>query len=123
MRWRKPLVWIAGVAGMLVLLIALVILSAPLWFDAEGVKTRIVELLAKATGGNTHFERIDLHLVPLPGATVTRPRFSLPGLLDLEAQSASVDLDLLALFSARVQLSTLIFVAPKIAVTIEAFTW
>ncbi len=116
MRWRKVLVWITSVAGAVVLLIAAVILSAPLWFDAEGVKTRVIGRVSKATGGHTDFERIDLHFVPLPGVTVTRPRFSLPGLLDLEAQSASIDLDLLALITARVQITSLRVAAPKIIV-------
>jgi hypothetical protein len=117
MRFRKPLIWIAGIAGTVVLLIALVVLSAPLWFDSEGVKTRVVELLAKATGGNAQFERIDLSFVP-PGATVTRPRFSLPGVLDLDAQSGSIDLDLLALFTAHIRVSTVSLVAPTIVVQI-----
>ena len=116
MRRRKVLVWITGVAGAAMLLIAAVILSAPLWFDAESVKTRVTDGISKATGGHTQFERIDLHFVPLPGVTVTRPRFSLPGLLDLEAQSASIDLDLLALITARVQISSLRVAAPKIIV-------
>ena len=114
MRWQKVLVWIKSVAGAVVLLIAAVILSAPLWFDAEGVKTRVIGRVSKATGGHTDFERVDLHFVPLPVVTVTRPRFSLPGLLDLEAQSASIDLDLLALITARVQITSLSVAAPKI---------
>ncbi len=116
MRFRKPLVWIAGIAGAIVLLIALAVLSAPLWFDSEGVKTRIVTSIANATGGNARFDRIDLRLLPFPGATVTGAAFSLPGQFELDAQSASVDLDLLALVRARIRISSVILVAPDITV-------
>jgi hypothetical protein len=115
MRWRKPLAWIAGVAAAVVFLIGVAVLSAPLWLDTEGVRTRIVDSLAKATGGSAQFERIDLRFLP-PGANVTKPRFSLPDMLDLDAQSGSIDLDLLALLRARIQLATLRLVAPRIVV-------
>jgi len=117
MRWRKPLTWIAGVVAAVVCLIVIVVVSTPLWLDTEGVRTRIVDSLAKATGGSAQFERIDLRFVP-PGATITGLRFSLPGILDLDAESGSVDLDLLALLKARIQLATLGLVAPRIVVQI-----
>jgi len=118
MPWRRILVWIAGVIGALVLLVAALVLSAPLWVDAEGVKARVNEVVAQATGGHAHFEHINLHYFPLPGVTISRLRFSQPGLLDLEAQSAAIDIDLIALFAARIEPGALRLAAPKITVQI-----
>jgi hypothetical protein len=116
MRWRKPLVRVLSVAVALVLLAAAAILSVPLWIDSESVKTRISGMVAEATDGHAQFERIDLHFFPFPGATVTRLRFSLPGVIDLDAQSASIDLDLPALFKARVQPGALRVTGPQMTV-------
>jgi len=118
MRMRTVLIWIAGAVAAFVLLIAVAVVSAPLWFDAEGVKTRVADLLSKATAGEIRFESMDLHFLPLPGATVTDPSFSLPQRFELEAQSASVDLDLLALLRARFRIGSVDLIAPKITIAI-----
>jgi len=116
---KRWLGWIlAGCLTPLLLVLALV-LSSPLWVNQELVKRELTNVIASATGGKAQFDRIDVHLLPFVGVTVSQLRFSLPGTIQVEAQSAAVDIRLLPLLIGKVHPHRVQLITPQVRVQLE----
>ena len=115
-RWLR---WILAACLTPVLLVLVVLLSSPLWLNQELVKREVTKIISGATGGKAQFERIDVHLLPFPGVVVSRLRFSLPGTLEVEAQSAAVDIRLLPLLIGKVYPHRVQLIAPQVRVQLD----
>ncbi|MGH8731574.1 MAG: hypothetical protein ACREVF_07650, partial [Burkholderiales bacterium] len=87
----------------LVVVVIGVVLSAPLWINEGAVKREIADLVSRTTGNSVELDRLQLRFFPLPGVVISRPKYSMPGMAEIQAQSAAVNLDLWALLSGRVQ--------------------
>ena len=107
MRRRRWLRWIGVACLVPILLVLVVLLSAPLWINEGLVKREVTQIISSATGGKAQFERIDLHYFPFPGVVISGLRFSLPGTLELQAQSASVDIRVLPLLFSAARMATI----------------
>ena len=119
MIWKRRHTWIVGACLAPILLLLALLLSAQFWLNRDVVKREIEEVIARATGGKAQYERIELHFLPLPGAELSRVRFSLPGTLEVQAQSATVDIGLVALLKGSVHPRKVRVVAPEILVQID----
>jgi hypothetical protein len=93
----------AIVFSALVVAVIGVVLSAPLWIDEAAVKNEIAGQVSRATGDSVELDRLQLHYLPLPGVVISRIKYSMPGMAEIQAHSAAVSLDLWALLSGRVQ--------------------
>ena len=102
-----------------ILLVFAVLLSAPLWINQAQVEREIVQIISSATGGKAQYDRIDVHFLPRPGAELSRLRFSLPGMLEVEAQSAAVDIRLLPLLIGNVYPHRVRIIAPQVRLQLE----
>jgi len=91
------------VFSALVVTVLCVVLSAPLWINEAAVKSEIAGLVSRATGDIVELDRLQLDYFPLPGVVISRPRYSVPGVAEIQAESAAVTIDLWALLSGRVQ--------------------
>ena len=111
--------WILAACLTPALLLLAVLLSSPLWLNQELVKRELTKIISGATGGKAQFERIDVHLMPFPGVLVSRLRFSLPGTLEVEAQSAAVDIRLLPLLIGKVYPHRVQLIAPQVQVRLD----
>ena len=111
--------WILAACLAPVLLLLALLLSAPLWVNQDVVKREIEQVIASATGGRAQYDRIDLHFLPMPGAELTRLRFSLPGTGEVQAQSASVDIRLLPLLLGNVYPHRVRILAPQIRIQLD----
>src|SRR5262245_6382419 len=119
MRRKRWLRWtIIAVLAPIVLLV-LVLLSAPLWLNEQFVKSQVVQLISKATGGTAQFDRIGLRFLPFPGVTLSGLSFSLPGKVDVQAQSAAVEIRLLPLLTGKVYPHSVLIVSPQVRVQLE----
>jgi hypothetical protein len=117
--WKRRHTWIVGAGLAPILLFAALLLSAQFWLNRDVVKREVERVIARATGGKAQYERIELHFLPLPGAELSRVHFSLPGTLEVQAQSASVEVELFALLQGRVHPHKVRVVAPRILVQID----
>jgi hypothetical protein len=115
-RWLR---WIIAACLTPILLVLVVLLSSPLWLNQDLVKREVTKIILNATGGKAQFERINLHLLPFPGVVVSRLRFSLPGVVELETQSAAVDIRLLPLLFGNVYPHRVQILAPQVRVQLE----
>ena len=116
---KRWVYWILAACLTPVLLVLVVLLSSPLWLNQDLVKREVTKIISGATGGKAQFERIDLHFLPSPGVVVSRLRFSLPGTLDLETQSAAVDIRLLPLLLGNVYPHRVRIIAPQVRVQLD----
>ncbi len=100
---KRLLRWAGFVLSALVVAVLCVVLSAPLWINEAAVKSEIAGLASRATGDIVELDRLQLDYFPLPGVVISRPKYSVPGLAEFQAESAAVTIDLWALLSGRVQ--------------------
>src|SRR5262249_55047201 len=119
MKRRRWLLWLAVACLTPVVLLLALLLTAPLWLNEQFVKREVVQLISKATGGAAQFERIGLRFLPFPGVTVSGLSFSLPGQVDVQAQSAAVEIRLLPLLIGKVYPHSVLIVAPQVRVQLE----
>src|SRR5215471_10060998 len=119
MRRRRWLLWLLIACLTPVVLLLAVLLTAPLWLNEQFVKREIVQLISKATGGTAQFDRIGLRFLPFPGVTVTGLNFSLPGQVEVQAQSAAIEIRLLPLLTGKVYPHSVLIVAPQVRVHLE----
>ncbi|MFN0039374.1 MAG: AsmA-like C-terminal domain-containing protein [Burkholderiales bacterium] len=111
--------WILAAFLSPALLSVALLLTAPLWVNQSTVKREIEKVVASATGGRVQYDRIDLHFLPMPGAELTRLRFSLTGTVEVEAQSASIDIHFLPLLRGDVYPHRVRIVSPLVRIQIE----
>jgi len=116
---RRWLRWLVIALLTPILLLFAVLLSAPLWINQDRVKHEVIQIVGNATGGKVQFDRIDLHFLPLPGAELSGVRFSLPGTLEVEAQSAAVNIRLLPLLLGNVYPHGVRIIAPRVRVQLD----
>src|SRR5262245_65034986 len=116
MRRRRWLLWLLIACLTPVVLLLAVLLTAPLWLNEQFVKREIVQLISKATGGTAQFDRIGLRFLPFPGVTVSGLSFSLPGKVELQAQSAAVEIRLLPLLTGKGYPHSVVIVSPQVVV-------
>ncbi|HTS53771.1 MAG TPA: AsmA-like C-terminal region-containing protein, partial [Burkholderiales bacterium] len=119
MRRRRWLLWLAIACLTPVVLLLAVLLTAPLWLNEQFVKREVVQLISKATGGTAQFERIGLRFLPFPGVTVSGLKFSLSGQVEVQAQSAAVEIRLLPLLTGKVYPHSVLIVAPQVRIQLE----
>ena len=115
-RWLR---WIFVVCLTPVLLVLAVLISSPLWLNQDWVKREVTKIISNATGGKAQFEHIDLRLLPFPGIAVSRLRFSLPGTVEVETQSAAVDIRFLPLLFGNVYPHRVEILAPQVRVHLD----
>ena len=111
--------WIAVVCLTPIVLVLAILLASPLWLNQDLVKREVTKLISNATGGKAQFDRIDLRLLPLPGVSVSRLRFSLPGVVEVETQSAAVDIRLLPLLLGNVYPHRVQLRAPQVRIHLD----
>src|SRR5262245_55884734 len=119
MRLKRWLRWAIIAVLTPIVLLVVVLLTAPLWLNEQFVKREVVQLISKATGGTAQFDRIGLRFLPFPGVTVSGLSFSLPGKVDVQAQSAAVEFRLLPLLSGKVYPHSVLIVSPQVRIQLE----
>ena len=115
-RWLR---WILFACLTPIVLVLAVLLSSPLWLNQDVVKREVTKIISNATGGKAQFERIELHLLPFPGVEVSRLRFSLPGVVEVETQSAAVDIRSLPLLFGNVYPHRVQILSPQVRVHLD----
>lgn len=87
---KKIFRWVAGVAGVLLVLLLAVILLSPRLIDLEPIKKRALARISEKVGGEVKFRRFDLSLFPLPHVEIHQASLSLPGKLSGSVRSLKI---------------------------------
>jgi hypothetical protein len=119
-RQRTILFWITAVAGAFVVLALLFPVLAPRIIDLESVRVKIEAALSHAIGGTVTFGRLDVALLPRPGATVQGLRISVPGTFEGTAESFSIHPKILPLFIGKLRVAQVTAEAPDLTVRFAA---
>ena len=119
MNWKRPIRWIAGVCLAAILLLVALLMTARFWLNQDWVKREIEQIVDSATGGRAQYDRIDLQFFPMPGAELTQVRFSLPGKVEMQTASASIDIRFLPLLFGNVYPHRVRMVTPQIRVHLD----
>ncbi len=119
MKRRRWLRWVGVVCLTPILLLLAILLSSPLWINQDLVKREVTKLISNATGGKAQFEHIALHLLPSPGVVVSHLRFSEPGKLEVETQSAAVDMRFLPLLFGNIYPHRIEILTPQVRVHLD----
>jgi hypothetical protein len=114
-RTKKLLLRLVAPGALLLLLALGIVLTAPLWINRSTVKLQILRRLSQATGGVAEYERLQVRFLPLPGVVAARPRLSLAGMVEIQAESIAVDFRVLPLVTGRVQPHIIRVTAPRVS--------
>ena len=116
---RRAVKWGLLTAAAVILIPLGALLTAPWWVNQDLVRQQIVDALARATGGTAQYRRLDLRFFPLPGAVMKDLRLSVPGVLELHAKDAAVEVSALPLLVGEVRLRYLRVTAPEVQVQLS----
>lgn len=113
MRRARKYLLAGGLAVTFLLVVGLALILGSRWLTAsDAVRKKISAETTRLTGGTLGYEKLALHLVPLPHLTALQVDFKIPGKVALETDSLAMYPDLLALAGGDVELGSLIAVHP-----------
>jgi hypothetical protein len=104
-------------AGALVVIIfiaaGIALILASRWLTAsDAVREKITAETTRLTGGQLHYEKLALHLLPRPHFTALQADFQIPGKVSLDTASLAIFPDLTALVNGAVELKEIVIVRP-----------
>ncbi len=113
MRSRNVFYWIAGVAGGVLLLLGLLLLTAPLFINLDSIHRRIEARFHQETGGQGTFRKLDLHFLPRPHAVIRGGKLSFPGRESLAFEALTVYPRLLPLLTGAFLPARILLTSPR----------
>ena len=115
---EKTFFWIAGGAGILVLLFLAFLILAPWIIDSEPVKKRIESFISQKIEGKIEFQKIELSFFPRPVAGVDQVRISIPGTLTGTIGSLRIFLELVPLLKGDIRIAKFQIEAPDVTLSL-----
>ena len=104
-RGRKAFFWVGAQfwygAGGVLLLLCVLLLSAPLIINLDSVHREIEARFDQETGGQGTFQKLDLYFLPKPHAVIRGGKLSFPGKENLVFEALTVYPKLLPLFKGQ----------------------
>lgn len=108
-----------GLAIVILAVIGIVLILGSRWLTAsDAARKRITAETARLTGGELHYEKLALHLLPLPHLTALQVDFQVPGKVSLETDSLAIYPDLAGLVSGSFELDDLVIGRPVVRVNL-----
>lgn len=115
-RIRKYLLY-GSLAVVLLVAIGVGLILGSRWLtDSEAVRTRIAAETTRLTGGQLQYERLALHLLPLPHLTAEQVGFQIPGQVSLNTAALAIYPDFTALLTGAFELEDFVIDRPEIRV-------
>ncbi len=115
-RIRKYLLAGCFAAAILVAVVVALILASRWLTGSNVVRDKITTEAARLTGGQLHYEKLALHLLPLPHLTVLQADFQIPEKIALTTALLAIYPDMLALASGNFELEDIVIVRPTIRI-------
>ena len=119
---RTSLRWaIGGIAGILVLVAALV-LALPWLIDLPSIRAQVERQVSEAVAGTVTWSALDVRFFPVPRAVLQGARIQIPDLLEGTVDAVELELRLWPLATGRAEISSVIIQRPALRLTIAAST-
>ncbi|MBW2249113.1 MAG: AsmA-like C-terminal domain-containing protein [Deltaproteobacteria bacterium] len=99
--------------GVLLIAFLIFILVSPMLINLESAKEKILIHLSEKTGGELHYEKVDLFYFPRPHAVIYQVSLSIPGNITGTLANLKVYPAIFSLFTGDVQISKLQLITPN----------
>ncbi len=117
---RKLLIWLGSLAGIVLLVIAILLLLIARYIDSEPMQKKIREVVTQQLGEHVTFKRTYLSIFPRPGLAFNQVAITIPKTTTISAEVADIYPELLPLFAGEIRIAKLKFEAPEITIDIPA---
>ena len=116
MTWRRIIRWLAGLAGLCVVLLFAAALLLPRIVDSQAVRERIQAFLLSRMNGNAAIENIDFTWLPRPMVVVRGASLAFADKVSGKIRSIEVHPSLLALLKGQLAISRVKVTSPTLLV-------
>jgi hypothetical protein len=110
---KKIFLLTARGVGILLVAFLIFILVSPMLINLETAKERILIHFSEQTGGELHYEKVDLFYFPRPHAVIYQVSLSIPGNVTGTLANLKVYPAIFSLFTGDVQISKLQLITPN----------
>jgi len=110
---KKIFLLTARGVGVLLIAFLIFILVSPMLINLESAKEKILIHLSEKTGGELHYEKVDLFYFPRPHAVIYQVRLSIPGNITGTLANLKVYPAIFSLFTGDVKISKLQLITPN----------
>jgi len=110
---KKIFLLTARGVGILLIAFLIFILVSPMLINLETAKERILIHFSEQTGGELHYEKVDLFYFPRPHAVIYQVSLSIPGNVTGTLANLKVYPAIFSLFTGDVQISKLQLITPN----------
>jgi hypothetical protein len=111
---RRVLLWLAGALGALIVIGLAMLLTAPLWLNADAVKRALLAQVEGSVPGELAYQRLELEYFPRPGLTLHGLAWALPGRGEARAAQVVLRIAWLPLLVGDVRIGTLRLGSPRV---------
>ena len=115
---KKKYLWIAGIAGTLVIVAVILLLLLPTLINVDLLQKRIEEKISSRAGVDVAFETLDLNFFPRPYGEVRQATISVPGKAKGTLESLTVYPQILPLLRGKFRISELVVKEPDFRITL-----
>ncbi len=115
---RKFLLFVLGVAGLLVVILSSLVFFVPRLVNVAAVKSRVLSELEKREGVRLTFDRAEIVFFPRPRLSLEGVSLSVPGRVEGTVKRLEADISPLALFRNRIPIGSILAVAPEFRIRI-----
>lgn len=110
---KKIFLLTARCLGVLLIAFLIFILVSPMLINLDSAKEKILIHLSEKTGGELHYEKVDLFYFPRPHAVIYQVSLSIPGNVTGTLANLKVYPAIFSLFTGDVQISKLQLITPN----------
>ncbi|MBW1744110.1 MAG: AsmA family protein [Deltaproteobacteria bacterium] len=115
---KKIYLWIAGIAGTLVILVVALILLLPTLINLDLLREKILAKISQTEGVDIDFQRLELDFFPRPYGVVRQARVSIAEKAEGTLESLTVYPQILPLLRGKFRVSELLINGPDFKVTL-----
>ncbi|MCP3955730.1 MAG: hypothetical protein GY697_26475, partial [Desulfobacterales bacterium] len=110
-------------AAVILVAIVIILILGSRWLTASEVaRQKIISETVRLTGGDLNYEKLTLHLLPLPHLTALQVKFQIPGKVSLEAAALAIYPDMTALIRGTLRFKDVVIVQPAARVVMPRTT-
>lgn len=110
---KKIFLWAARGMGILLVAFLIFILVSPMLINLESAKEKILIHFSEQTGGQLHYEKVDLFYFPRPHAVIHQASLSIPGNVTGTLANLKIYPAIFSLFTGDIRISRLQLITPN----------
>jgi hypothetical protein len=119
---RNILLWLTGIFGLVIVLLAALALMAPRVINKDFVRQAIETTFSKELGGTLTYDRVELSILPLPHIVVYKPNVVVPGSISGSLKSLDIYPAILPLLTGKFQITKTVLDRPDLTIVLPGET-